>query len=105
MFVDAAWLLALTDADLTALGGVGACLATIGLASVAVYQVRQSRKQTDAMQAQVAAIRETAESQVRPVVFPKPYAGWIVGPNSSFELGRRLMALRISFRTRAKAWR
>ena len=47
-----------------AIGGVGAFLATIILACVAGYQARQSRKQTDAMRAQVAVIRETAESEI-----------------------------------------
>jgi hypothetical protein len=53
-------LLGITDTDVAALGGLG----TLILAGVAVGQIRESRRQTGAMQDQVTAIREVASEEL-----------------------------------------
>jgi hypothetical protein len=53
-------IVGLADSDLAAVGGVG----TFVLAAVAVWQMKHSRRQTEALEAQVATIRETAESEL-----------------------------------------
>jgi hypothetical protein len=53
-------IVGLSDSDLAAVGGVG----TFVLAAVAVWQMKHSRRQTEAMEAQVAAIRETAANEL-----------------------------------------
>ena len=83
----------LSDADLTAIGGTGAFMATVGLAFVAAYQARQSRKQVEASIEQSETWREITKAALRPAVFPEIHTGWIRGPNDDFDLGRREMAL------------
>ncbi len=95
-------LLGITDIDLAALGGLG----TLILAGVAVAQIRESRRQTGAMEDQVTAIRDVAEeelaamrediqasieqgravkeaarAQLQPIVFAHVYGGAVRGPN------------------------
>jgi hypothetical protein len=101
-------LLGITDIDLAALGGVG----TLILAGVAVAQIRESRRQTGAMEDQVTAIREVADEQLKamrediqasiaqgravkeaaraqnqPIVFAHVYGGAINGPDEGADLG------------------
>ncbi len=101
-------LLGITDTDVAALGGVG----TLILAGVAVAQIRESRRQTGAMENQVTAIRDVAEEELRamrediqasieqaravreaaraqnqPIVFAHTYGGAIKGPNDGADLG------------------
>jgi hypothetical protein len=54
-------LLGITDTDVAALGGLG----TLILAGVAVAQIRESRRQTGAMEDQVTAIGDVAEEELR----------------------------------------
>jgi hypothetical protein len=100
-------LLGITDTDVAALGGLG----TLILACVAVAQIRESRRQTDAMKDQVTAIkdvadkelaamredvqasieqghavREAARAQNQPIVFAHA-AGTVKGPDPIFEVG------------------
>jgi len=97
----------ITDTDVAALGGLG----TFILAGVAVAQIRESRRQTDAMKDQVTvmknvaekelaamredvqasieqgrAVREAARAQNQPIVFAYP-SGTVKGPDSIFEVG------------------
>ena len=92
----------ITDTDVAALGGLG----TFILAGVAVAQIRESRRQTNAMKDQVTvikdvaekelaamredvqasieqgrAVREAARAQNQPIVFAHTYGGAIKGPN------------------------
>lgn len=53
-------IVGLNDSDLAAVGGIG----TFVLAVVAIRQMKHSRRQTEAMEAQVTAIRETAASEL-----------------------------------------
>lgn len=101
-------LLGITDIDLAALGGVG----TLVLAGVAVAQIRESRRQTGAMEDQVTAIRDVAEqelaamrediqasieqgravkeaarAQLQPIVFAHAHGGAIRGPDEGADLG------------------
>ncbi|MGH2852640.1 MAG: hypothetical protein ACRDLF_00390 [Solirubrobacteraceae bacterium] len=101
-------LLGITDIDLAALGGAG----TLILAGVAVAQIRESRRQTGAMEDQVTAIRDVAEeelaamrediqasieqgravreaarAQLQPIVFAHAYGGAIKGPDEGADLG------------------
>jgi hypothetical protein len=101
-------LLGITDTDVAALGGAG----TLILAAVALAQIRESRRQTDAMKDQVTAIkdvaekelaamredvqasieqgravREAARAQNQPIVFAHTYGGAITGPNEGADLG------------------
>jgi hypothetical protein len=101
-------LLGITDTDVAALGEVG----TLILAGVAVAQIRESRRQTGAMENQVTAIRDVAEEELRamrediqasieqgravreaaraqnqPIVFAHTYGGAIKGPNDGADLG------------------
>jgi hypothetical protein len=91
-----------------ALGGVG----TLILAGVAVAQIRESRRQTGAMEDQVTAIkdvaeqelaamrediqasieqgsavREAARAQNQPIVFAHTYGGAMKGPDEGADLG------------------
>jgi hypothetical protein len=97
-------LLGIADTDLAALGGMG----TLTLAAVAVAQIRESRRQTGAMEEQVSAIKDVAEKQLaamregieasieqgravreaaraqnQPIVFAHAYGGAIKGPDES----------------------
>lgn len=110
-------LLGITDIDLAALGGAG----TLILAGVAVAQIRESRRQTGAMEDQVTAIRDVAEeelaamrediqasieqgravkeaarAQLQPIVFAHAYGGHIKGPDE----GADLSAGQVGFRHR-----
>jgi hypothetical protein len=101
-------LLGITDTDVAALGGLG----TLILAFVAVAQIRESRRQTDAMRDQVTAItdvadkelaamredvqasieqgravREAARAQNQPIVFAYTFGGGVNGPNEGADLG------------------
>jgi hypothetical protein len=101
-------LLGITDTDVAALGGLG----TLILACVAVAQIRESRRQTGAMEDQVTAIkdvaekelaamrediqasieqgravREAARAQNQPIVFAHTYGGAIKGPDEGADLG------------------
>src|ERR1700722_6059767 len=92
----------ITDTDVAALGGLG----TFILAGVAVAQIRESRRQTNAMKDQVTvikdvaekelpamredvqasieqgrAVREAARAQNQPIVFAHTYGDAIKGPN------------------------
>jgi len=110
-------LLGITDIDLAALGGLG----TLILAGVAAAQIRESRRQTGAMESQVSAIRDVAEkelaamrediqasieqgravreaarAQLQPIVFAHAYGGRIKGPDE----GADLSAGQVGFRYR-----
>ena len=79
-------MLSVSAPTLTAIGGLGAFLASVVLACATTYQAVQSRRQ-------VTAIRDTASAQLRPVVHVQPTSPWIVGPEERLGLGRREMAL------------
>jgi hypothetical protein len=110
-------LACITNNDLAALGGLG----TLILAAVAVAQIRESRRQTGAMESQVAAIRDVAEqelgamrediqasieqgravreaarAQLQPIVFAHAYGGRLKGPDD----GANLSAGQVGFRYR-----
>lgn len=96
-------VLGLSDPDLTAIGGLGAFLATIVLAGVAAYQARQSRNQAVAMREQVEValaqdrtLREMTSVQLRPVVHAHPCSRWVTGPDERLGIGPREMALAYS---------
>ncbi len=101
-------LLGITDTDVAALGGAG----TLILALVALAQIRESRRQTDAMKDQVTAIRDVAEKELaamresvqasieqgravreaaraqnQPIVFAYVYGAGIKGPDEGADLG------------------
>lgn len=101
-------LLGITDTDVAALGGAG----TLILAAVALLQIRESRRQTEAMKDQVTviegvadkelaamredvqasieqgrAVREAARAQNQPIVFAHTYGGGIKGPDEGADLG------------------
>jgi hypothetical protein len=67
---------------LTAIGGVGAFLATLGLAVLAFFQMRATRQQSRAALEQVTAVREQADAmrevaarQVYPLVYAHEWHG------------------------------
>ena len=119
-------LLGITDIDLAALGGLG----TLILAGVAVAQIRESRRQTGAMEDQVTAIRDVAEeelaamrediqasieqgravkeaarAQLQPIVFAHVYGGAVRGPEQTMTSAPARSASAIASSTRAPAWR
>lgn len=110
-------IVGLTDSDLAAVGGVG----TFVLATVAVWQMKHSRRQTEAMEDQVAAIRETAASelalmrdnvrasveqgnavreaaraQVQPIVFASFAGSAVRGPDEDAGVGAGEVGIRYS---------
>lgn len=90
---------------LTAIGGVGAFLATAALAFLARKQMSAARDQVDVMRraaadeaktvreqidasiAQGTAIRDAARAQLQPIVFATATQAWVRGPDDPLQLG------------------
>jgi hypothetical protein len=75
----------LHDTDLIAIGGLGAFIATIILALVAVNQAGKVKAQVSASLAANAAIREAARAQLQPLVF-----GRLQPPNEAADFTYRI---------------